>query len=469
MSKSAHRIDVDAIHDANADASLASAATIAKRLKGQKTPSQNKDNVTKLVPASNGQTFQPGVVHQVPFADLVIEPGYNVRTFNPELKEHRALAESIRLLGVETPLTIRLSNGKPVVVAGHLRVGACEWLARDGGGKKTFIPSVPVLLREDLTDSHKRTRDLAVSNSAIKLTMMQKAETAHRMNEEEYSLAAIGTHLGDIGTKWVQNLLALYEVRDTALADMIQQDHIAATFAFDLMNTHGKETAVSIAVAVFAEEESRAKYGSKPKVTKSRVDAYLAKLAKMEADKPDTGASEQAGASETKREPSTPLATAQAAVAAAKAELALAEARRKGARGGSVKKATRELESAVATLTAAEAEVARLEAEIKAEVDAKAAAVAKIEAESRAKRGPTERTGENAEKTADKAAAPARDPNAPLMFRREGARIVWNKTDRSGKVAATMGEKEITFTHSGLASWVEALMNEHADSMPPLN
>lgn len=432
--------------------------------------SQNLDssNVTKLTQPgaatdASAIDWKPGVVYNIPWRDLQVESGYNVRTFNPDNVTHRRLAESIRLVGVQTPLTVRIgADGKPVIVSGHLRAGSCDWLARDGGGKKSMVPSVPVILRADLDDTRKRTGDLAISNSAVSLTPMEKAETSVKMHADGYSDSAIGAHLG-CGTKWATQLRDLYEVRGTALADMVQQDKISATFARDLLVAHGAESAVSLAVAVFAELTASAHYGDIVKVTKGKVDSYLAKLAKQTTSPKPADPSGPADGAEPAdgpaREPvlMDALALAQAEVAAAKAELGLAEARRAGARGNSVKKAERVVAEHVAALQAAEARVIELTPAPAAPVEPAADAT---------KRGASKRTGANAEK--DTGNGPAK-PAGPVAFSRApNSKTIAYATgyaghgERSGKVA-------VTATHATLAAWVESLMNENADSMPVLD
>ena len=155
---------------------------------------------------------------------LVIDAGYNVRKFDSANDEVDAeFKAQIRARGVEQPLTIRLVNDEPVIVAGHRRHAAVMELIAEGVSIET-VPCMPE--RRYMTDAE-RTLHLVTSNSGKPLTALEKGEVFKRLIGHGWDEAKIATEAG-LSTKQVQNILILAGA-SVQVQEMVSSGEVSAT------------------------------------------------------------------------------------------------------------------------------------------------------------------------------------------------------------------------------------------------
>ena len=194
---------------------------------------------------------------QVDPRKIVVEEGYNIRTFEPETdEEDRFLKESIRSVGVRTPLTVRGEDGKLVVVAGHRRLAACMSLIGEGVEILT-VPCMPEIRGTTVAD---RDLDLLISNGSKQLTPMQKAVALKRLIGHGWSEEQIADRSG-LKLREVGELLDLLGA-DKAITDMVDKGALTPSVAVKTIKQQGKK-AVEVIKEAAAEVKKAGGTGKK--------------------------------------------------------------------------------------------------------------------------------------------------------------------------------------------------------------
>ena len=137
-------------------------------------------------------------IFRVPPSLLQIEQGYNVRTFSPDTNpDHQELLASIGVIGVRTPIVVRMVDGKPTIVQGHMRHAAVLMHnATDGIADTAKILAIPArLANADDTDAD-RALDILTSNSGIPLAQIERGHAVLRLRSLGWTDAAISSKAG---------------------------------------------------------------------------------------------------------------------------------------------------------------------------------------------------------------------------------------------------------------------------------
>lgn len=172
--------------------------------------------------------------------DLTVLEGFNVRLPGESLDEHiRVLANSIKEVGVQTPLTIRQDGETIYVVDGHCRLAAIKLAISEG----TEIVSVPCIPEVKGADEAQRTLSLLTRNAGRPLEALEKAAVFARLITFGWSEEMIGAKAG-IGCKQVKNLLDL-AAAPAEVKQMVADKQVSATAA-----THALQRAPTPQAAV---------------------------------------------------------------------------------------------------------------------------------------------------------------------------------------------------------------------------
>jgi ParB-like chromosome segregation protein Spo0J len=186
------------------------------------------------------------------------EEGWNVRTPSAELTAHiRRLADSIKEIGVQVPLKVRLDELEvPYVVSGHCRLAAAMMAIGEGAE----IKSVPVIIEEGSEGD--RVLSMVVGNDGKPLTILEQGAVYRRLVLWGWELGEVAKKSGYSGTH-IGSCLAL-DAALPAIKSLVQEGKVSATLAIKLINEVGeKEALAQMLGAVKVAEEAGKKRATK--------------------------------------------------------------------------------------------------------------------------------------------------------------------------------------------------------------
>lgn len=185
------------------------------------------------------------------------KPGWNNRHNTQELADHiRNLAESIKVAGVQKPLTVYLENDVVYVTDGHCRRKAVL-LAISEGAK---ILTVPCLVAQKGASEDELLADQLSMNSGMRLSSLEIADVATKLMAYGWTIDTIAKR-SCVTAPWLSRLLDL-RAAPTALKEDVYAGNVSATLAADLVARKGGQKAVEI-VAEAKERTGKAKITKK--------------------------------------------------------------------------------------------------------------------------------------------------------------------------------------------------------------
>lgn len=199
---------------------------------------------------------------------IQVDPGYNLRDLTtPEaLEKLDRLARDIANNGfsIEQPVTVRLKDEKPCVVAGHRRRLATLIAIEKYGAE---IKAIPCIGEEKGRSEADRTADIFVSNNGEDLAPLDKVAGIKRLLGFGWSNEEIAKRCGLGSAQNVENYLTLGS-SPMAVQDMVRGNEVSATTAVAVTRKHGEK-----AEGVLNEAKKRATSEGKTKVTNAHVKA----------------------------------------------------------------------------------------------------------------------------------------------------------------------------------------------------
>lgn len=199
----------------------------------------------------------PRIIHQ--------KPGFNKRHETQELEAHiRMLADSIKQIGVQNPLTIYMENDQIFVADGHCRRKAAL-LAIDEGAE---IKAVPCLVAPKGATEADLVADMLTRNSGKAFTPLEVADVASQLMGWGWSIEQIADRSG-LSSAWINKLLDLRAAPQT-LKDDVQTGRVAPSLAAHLVASKGGAKAAEIVA------EAKVRTG-KERVTKKDLEKEPAK------------------------------------------------------------------------------------------------------------------------------------------------------------------------------------------------
>lgn len=174
---------------------------------------------------------------------LTEEPGWNVRTPSKELDNHiRTLANSIKSIGIQVPLKIRMNGEVPVVVNGHCRLAATLIAIAEGAD----IQSVPVVMEERNCSKEDRVFSMVTCNEGKPLAILERAEVYKRLMGWGWTEEVIAEKSGKSITH-VRACMTLIAACPE-IKKLVSEGKVAATLALKLIGEMGEEKALAAMV-----------------------------------------------------------------------------------------------------------------------------------------------------------------------------------------------------------------------------
>jgi ParB/RepB/Spo0J family partition protein len=172
---------------------------------------------------------------------IKVKPGFNFREDTPDYLERvNEIKNSIREIGVKTPLEVYLEDGEVYVTAGHTRLRACLELIDEG----VEILAIPVINEVKGTSETDRILNLFISNDVNKPTQLEQANIFKRLIGLGWSQTDVATKTG-LSLSHVGNILTLGSVPEV-IKELIRNDEIAPTLVTEIIkkegNTEGTKT-----------------------------------------------------------------------------------------------------------------------------------------------------------------------------------------------------------------------------------
>jgi hypothetical protein len=183
-------------------------------------------------PAALVESLAPDRVVDVPLRYLSVEAGFNIRDFTSfENMDHLdRLARSIAEHGVTSPVRVRVSGNRIVIIDGEGRIRAA-WSAREAGSKK--VETIPAHLDSSADDPTHRVEALVVKNTGRPLAMLEALEVVKRLLALGKTQAEVQTMLG-FGRTHMQNL-ALLDLATPKVREFIRQGRVPPTVVVDII------------------------------------------------------------------------------------------------------------------------------------------------------------------------------------------------------------------------------------------
>lgn len=224
-----------------------------------KAPGLSATTITRLLPET-----------------VTVQPGYNVRQFDPADDDDKALAASIRSQGVLTPIVVRYLEGNVVLVQGHRRLGALLHIAKNGTGiaKQWQCATIPALLARDGMTELDLIADVELSNSGKPLTPVQRGINASKYCAAGGTPKAYATIIGKT-ERYVRMLMVMADAPEDIRA-MMDSGQVSDTLAYETMVADRADAA-----AVLRDALQIARKNGKDKLTLQHLNA--ARQARKEA------------------------------------------------------------------------------------------------------------------------------------------------------------------------------------------
>lgn len=179
------------------------------------------------------------------------EPGWNVRLEGPDLDAHiRLLADSIKQIGVQEPLTVYMRDNTPVLTNGHCRLAAVKLAISEGAE----IKAVPVRTEERYANEADRVLSLITRNSGKPLAALEQAEVVKRLMGFGWSEQEIVKKTG-FSTTHLDNLMKL-SAAPVAVTELVKNGKVSARLAMDTLRSDGDQAAETLRTAVETAEQS---------------------------------------------------------------------------------------------------------------------------------------------------------------------------------------------------------------------
>lgn len=195
--------------------------------------------------------------------NIEIVEGFNVRRDTEALRNHiRGLADSIKEMGVQMPLTVFYEDGKAKLSDGHNRLMA-TMLAIEEGAE---IVSVPCVVEPRTSNSADRTLSMVIRNQGKSLEPLEEAEVYKRLIGFGWSEAQIAAKVGR-SPAHVNNMLELTRAAPE-IVGMIDNGEVAATTVIQTLKATDSEKVAAEAIKEAVEE---AKANGKKKATGAAV------------------------------------------------------------------------------------------------------------------------------------------------------------------------------------------------------
>lgn len=195
--------------------------------------------------------MKSGDLWQVPYEDLHILPGFNVREEDDAYLAHvEDIKRSIVANGYmrDKPLSgyVAVINGKDVVVVtdGHTRHKAVGLAIAEGAEIKTL----PVVTKPKGTSMEDLTVALVTSNSGRPLTPFEKGKVAKRLVDFGWETTAIAEKFG-VTSEYIDELLSLQSA-PKVVRDMVRSGQVSATLAISTIKKRGAEASKVLKEAV---------------------------------------------------------------------------------------------------------------------------------------------------------------------------------------------------------------------------
>lgn len=209
---------------------------------------------------------------------LKVDPGYNVRDLTtPEAKAGLVeLKDSIKELGVQSPVMIRLKGEDMVIVRGHRRLAAAMLAIQEGAA----LVSIPAIAEETTVNDEQRTLDLIVSNSGEPLTALEKAEVVRRLIGYGNTVPMIAKKTG-----WTPATVENYKMLLTANADvraMVKAGEVSTSAAIASVKAHGEGAGAKLKTAQAASPLNANGVRKKVSARTVKKDADESSLSKVE-------------------------------------------------------------------------------------------------------------------------------------------------------------------------------------------
>lgn len=195
---------------------------------------------------------------------IKIDKGFNARNFEShENQEHvRGLADSIKAMGVQSPLIVRFKDGEFFLVDGESRLRAVKLLLKEG----VEIKSVPAVQEQKNTSEETRVASLLSHNSGKRLNQIEQGEVFTRLKNYGWSDLEIAAKTG-ISTAHVSNIMLL-SAAPPAVKKQIVEGKVSSTLAIQTMREHGDK-----APDVLKDAVKNAEASGKDKATAKHVTA----------------------------------------------------------------------------------------------------------------------------------------------------------------------------------------------------
>lgn len=198
---------------------------------------------------------------RVKYADLHIEPGFNLRDEGPELDAHRAAMLAHLLAGGEfPPIEVRVSDdGKATIVDGHNR----HWVYGEAikqGAPIEYIDVMP--FRGNDVD---RVARIITRQEGKKLTPLELARGYKRLQAFKLDADAIAKRFSKT-RQHVEQLLILANA-NADVHELVAAGKVSAALAIDMVRKHGEK-----AGEVLRQQLDKAAKAGKAKVTPGTVN-----------------------------------------------------------------------------------------------------------------------------------------------------------------------------------------------------
>ena len=194
---------------------------------------------------------------------IKVQEGFNARNFDaPENQEHvRGLADSIKEVGVQTPLIVRFVNGEFYLVDGESRLRATLLAIKEGAP----IKSVPAIQEGKGVSEIERVASLITRNTGKRLTMLEQGDVFARLQKLGWKDKEIAVKTGMTPAN-VSNIMQLHSAPEK-LKKAVAEGKASGTLAVQMIREHGPDKALS----ALSDAMAQASFEGKDKVTAKHV------------------------------------------------------------------------------------------------------------------------------------------------------------------------------------------------------
>jgi len=166
------------------------------------------------------------------------KPGWNVRVNSDSLQGHvRQLADSIKEIGVQQPLTVYMEGEDVFLTDGHCRMEAVRLAMSEGAD----IKAVPVRVEERYSNDADRALSLLTRNSGRPLAIPEQAEVVKRLLSFGWVEADVARKTG-YSRQHVSNLIT-YMSSSQEVKEMVENGLVSPSTVIEAVRVHGDEGA----------------------------------------------------------------------------------------------------------------------------------------------------------------------------------------------------------------------------------